>query len=102
MHLAYCQFETGAAIGGTWKDMKTNTVSQQQCAFVVGTKEPLANGVTWVPPGHQTSKQCVAVYGTTHISTTEGGCITCQNCIFHGRLTVLPTKKINILLLIQS
>ena len=49
-----------------------------QCAAMVKTNEPTANGMTW-----STNGNCYAEFGATIIP--RGSCSSCSSCIFSGR-----------------
>ena len=59
------------------------TISAQQCAALVKSTKPRANGATWL--GSTTN--CYAQFGATYIlPLNKSNCETCESCIFKGRL----------------
>ena len=65
---------------GVQEEEVANNLTAQECIDFVTTKEPTANGITWVITG-----ECWAEFGATYIGL-DGCYEKCRTCLFDGRL----------------
>ena len=69
-----CNFEVGDAAGGSERSVG-QTNSREECAALVRSNEPSANGATYGTNGGRT---CYAEFGATYIAARSAW----QTCIF--------------------